>query len=301
MYKRLLILLTFSTLLSACGGENFSWDASSNPASTISDSTSNLSMCSALELSEISWPQDFSSTEQVMMSVAMNVTGSFEGDEGWSNLSNNFDGQGLSMGLFNQNLGSGSLQPLLNKMKSNAVSQMQSVLVSKNLNSLSTMINNWKQNGSISQTISWAVINLYVGGSFKSDWSNQLRALAKTPYYRSLQVEAAAYYHRRAMDYVDLFGTSQLRSYLFFFDIVIQNGGVPTAAVNSLIQKFNKTLYTEEQKLNAVLTALLPYVNSAYREDVRRRKSSIINQVGVVHGSQRQYNREYCTDLLATI
>lgn len=301
MTKRFLTLIILSTFLSACAPA-FDWDASSNPeASRLSDPSTSLSMCSALTLEGISWPAEFSETEKVILSVAMNVSGSFEGSDGWSNLTNNFDGQGLSFGLFNQTLGTGSLQPMLEKMRSNANEQMRSVFSSKNFNSISGMITNWQENRSTSRAVNWAVNTLYNGDYFKSDWSQQLRSLAVTPYYRSLQVEAATAYHDRALYYMSLFGTTELRSYLFFFDIVVQNGSVPSAVVNNLTKKFSKSVYTDVQKMNDVLSGLLPYVISTYREDVRSRKASIINQSGVVHGTSRKYNKEYCTDLAKNI
>lgn len=301
MFTRLLLLLTLSTLLSACA-PGFDWDASSNPqASRLSDPVSKISMCSALNLEGITWPADFSTTEQVMLSIAMNVSGSFEGSDGWQNLTNNFDGMGLSFGLFNQTLGTGSLQPMFDKMRSNAYSQMQSSFSANNFNSVLGMLNNWRQSNSTSQSVNWAVNTLYNGNSFKSDWASQLRALAITPYYRSLQVENAVKYHDKALGYMVKFGTTELRSYLFFFDVVIQNGSVPTAVVTNLTNKFSKAFYTETQKLNDVLAGLLPYVNSMWRTDVSNRKSSIINQKGKVHGSNREYSREYCTDLTAQL
>lgn len=304
MLKRLLTLFTFSTLLAACAPAtpSFNWDASTNPQATqMADPSSSLSMCSALDLNNISWPTSFTGMDKVLLSVAMNLSGSFEGNDGWANLTNNFDGQGMSFGLFNQTLGTGSLQPMLDKMKTNALTQMQGVFSTNNLNNFLGMISNWKQTGSTSQSVTWAVNNLYIGSLFKSDWYTQLKALAVTPYYRSLQVDAATYYHQRALNYVNMFGTREFRSYLFFFDIVIQNGSVPSGAVNALLQKFSTGVYTETQKLNEVLSALLPYVISTYREDVRSRKASIINQTGFVHGETREYNREYCTNLSANI
>lgn len=301
MLKRVLLLFTLSMVVSACGG-GFNWDASTNPeASVLSDPASKLSMCSALKLEGITWPSDFSEVEKVILSVAMNVSGSFEGSEGWQNLTNNFDGMGLSFGLFNQTLGTGSLQPMFDKMRLNAYSQMQGVFSPANFNSVLGMINTYKQNGSTSQSVTWAVNNLYIGSSFKSDWKKQLKDLAITPYYRTLQVENAVKYHDRAVNYMNIFQTSELRSYLFFFDIIIQNGSVPTAVVNNLKAKFSQGNYTDVQKMNDILAGLLPYVNSQWRQDVNSRKSSIINQVGTVHGSRREYSREYCTDLTAQI
>ncbi|NUM58053.1 MAG: hypothetical protein HUU56_05435 [Bdellovibrionaceae bacterium] len=72
-----------------------------------------LKICSQLNFQGISWPDTLSNNEKNYLALAMNITGSFEGAKGWANLSNNFDGMGISLGLMQQNLGMGSLQPML--------------------------------------------------------------------------------------------------------------------------------------------------------------------------------------------
>lgn len=69
--------------------------------------------CSQLDLVGVTWPAELSLAGQAHLGLALNITGSFEGRSGWANLSNNFDGMGFSIGILQQNLGMGSLQPLL--------------------------------------------------------------------------------------------------------------------------------------------------------------------------------------------
>ncbi|MCJ8277796.1 MAG: hypothetical protein MJK18_13215, partial [Bdellovibrionales bacterium] len=61
-----------------------------------------LGICSSLEFKGVTWSPELSQDDRVAFAIALNVSGSFEGHSGWSNLSNNFDGQGVSMGLLNQ-------------------------------------------------------------------------------------------------------------------------------------------------------------------------------------------------------
>ena len=72
--------------------------------------------CSKLDLSGVAWPSELASAGQAHLALALNISGSFEGRNGWANLSNNFDRMGFSIGLLQQNLGTGSLQPLLNEL-----------------------------------------------------------------------------------------------------------------------------------------------------------------------------------------
>lgn len=69
--------------------------------------------CSELDIVGVTWPEELDERGQAHLGLALNITGSFEGRSGWANLSDNFDGMGFSIGLLQQNLGMGSLQPML--------------------------------------------------------------------------------------------------------------------------------------------------------------------------------------------
>lgn len=102
-----------------------------------------LSICSKLDLSQMSWPPAVSRLDQNFLALVLNISGSFEGLNSWANLSNNFDGMGISLGILQQNLGMGSLQPILAEF----LSKLQKVDVSiekDKLASINKMVTQWK-------------------------------------------------------------------------------------------------------------------------------------------------------------
>ena len=91
---------------------------------------------------------------------------------------------------------------------------------------------------------------------------------------------------------------SELRSYLFFFDIVVQNGGIPLKIIPDIQAELAAhPNWGEIERLQAILEVRLKLVKPEYVKDVRHRKESIIHGTGVVHGARRDYGREYCADL----
>ncbi len=308
-----------------------------------SDSEFSLSICSKLEFDQVAWPKSMDDFERNSYALAMNITGSFEGHDGWENIANNFDGQGLSLGLFNQNLGQGTLQPLFNRVIKDHEKVIKKQMSSAQYTSLTSMLKSWgstaivisakasatdqsysqdftdlddpssledsdfnnpfflqkASNSQNQKSVDWAVRNLYSGSKFISSWKTALQKVAGTPEYITLQVAAASAIHNKAMGYMEQFGFRQLRTYLFFFDIVVQNGGIPS----SINQKYltwvrSNSKASELTKALKLLELRLTVVRPQYVNDVRSRKTSILNGEGVVHGSRRNYVREYCAPSL---
>jgi hypothetical protein len=363
MLKRIFFIAVMSTWLAACGAPGNSsgtQDASSSlggidePPSTevpsnpttpstpgvpSSPSSPGLKFCSPLNFKDLMWSASLSGAERGEMTLALNLSGSFEGHDGWSNLAGNFDGQGISMGLLNQPLGTGSLQPMWSEMQNMNAVLMKSTMTSTHYDSMVKMLKAWgatikaasvldiKDYGyndlddtelvasemgvdpseleavnlmsasTNSASVTWAKQNaLTSSGNLKSDWDKQLRALATTAEYRSIQVEKAQKIHDEAMTLFKYFGATQLSSYLFFFDIVVQNGGI-SSTVKSQYSTWLKTHKTADEKtrLLQLLSYRLKTVRAAYVNDVKTRKTSILNGKGTVHGSTRDYQKEYCT------
>ena len=98
------------------------------------------------------------------------------------------------------------------------------------------------------------------------------------------------------------FKLNQLRSYLFFFDVIIQNGGI-SSTVRSDFEKWAQAnrQATEAAQLTKILELRLKTVNAKFVNDVRTRKTSIINGSGTVHGISRNYMKEFCAELSQSI
>lgn len=299
-----------------------------------------LSICSDLDFSNLEWDSSIKERYRDAFALALNVTGTFEGVSGWENLTGNFDGQGISMGLLQWNLGQGSLQPIWNVMLQRYSSQFSGALSSSQMSSIKAMLNRWNSYASSSgvfriedygynelddpemiardlgvpledvlvatsaletknqESVNWAKSNLLSGTSILSSWSRPLKSLAATPGYRSLQAEWALVLHNRSIGYMNTFGMTQVRSYLVFFDISVQNGYVLTSVTNEYFEWLksnqNTTEYTRMKKLIELRAARS---NSRWQADVLSRKMTLLNGTGVVHGASRDIDEEYCADI----
>ncbi len=298
-------------------------------------------ICSALNFEGVRWPQDYLLIDQQAFSLAMNITGSFEGHAGWTNLSNNFDGQGVSMGILNQNLGQGTLQPLFITMRDNHPEVLENAMTPAMLKSLLGMLADWERSKgsglasasqelalmdaperapvefhdsdvdkkyavvglqlrSNSASVRWAKNTLYSdskGRKFKTAWKNALKEIAGHPLYVSQQILAARYIHDRTLEYKNRLGWQQLRSYLFLFDIVVQNGSLR----EKHFDKYDAWMaeqagVTEEEQMLEMLEIRVVDSHKKWQADVRKRKTAIILGTGFVHGEDRNLPVEYCYD-----
>lgn len=339
--------VAFIVSVAACGQNGFS-PSGPNPANgdinkgadvgpqpTPAPQNADLAICSALSLQDIIWPTALDNVNKRALALALNISGSFEGSQGWKNITNSFDGQGLSLGLLNQCLGQGSLQPLLAKMRDQHLSQMTADMTSAHMSSLESMLTKWQgivkttseddpgegdedmmadgrlslldelpdgevvQESADGDSVTWAKQNLYTDGgtTFVGSWKSDLQRLAADPMYVSVQIGAAMTLHTKAVAYMKTLGLKELRSYLMLFDINVQDGGLYTSDITSYKAAFPAGSSADETtRLKKILDIRLAHVVSKYRADVQARKLSIINGSGVVHGTNRNYQKQYCFD-----
>lgn len=288
-----------------------------------------LVICSPLDFTQVDWSGQLSAYREQALELALNITGSFEGSNGWANLTNNFDGQGLSMGLLNQNLGQGSLQPLLIEMQNNHPDVLQNIFSSTHLQSLLGMLSQWDSDSAAlsalgfdggprvsaidklpagavdvlstaaNNSVTWAVNNLYSGSNFIPQWQTELTALGQSAEYVSIQVETALTLHQQTIQSMVPIQVNELRAYLMIFDIVVQGGSIYpqdfSAYATWLSQ--NPTSGTTS-RLNELLTLRSREVTTKYVADFQSRKLAIINGSGVVHGESRNLEQQYCFNRL---
>lgn len=335
--------------------ENVSGD---NPSVPLGLQYSKPAQCTKIDFNNLRWPEQLTQKQIDLFATALNISGSFEGHKNWSNLTNNFDGMGLSMGLLNQTLGTGSLQPLLIEMRNKHYDEMKSYFGSTRFTSLTAMLRSWEGSSSMkmfasealdeklmdqdfasihdyeifadentrlsdldesadeeelaeddllqqkqlisqaskeSNSVTWAVQNLYNGSSFKTEWKTELTRLCDAKNYRSIQLSAAQKIHTRALFFFNRFKLTEVRAYLLMYDFIVQNGGFYQANIDAYDSYLKSNpRATESQKLMKILELRLTKVTAKYRADVKARKSSIINGTGLVHGSNRNHPKEFC-------
>jgi hypothetical protein len=299
-----------------------------------------LGLCSSLDLSEVKWPTNLSVSEWTYYALGLNITGSFEGHQGWTNITGNFDGQGLSLGLMQQNLGQGSLQPWLIEMFKQYNSILFDYFSNADYKDLKSMLEKW-QNGSISlssqalpneksnfflekipnkldigfvepeltqlgsstDSVQWAKSHILDSkGNVTARWKKSFQDMAGSYGYRTFQLAASTSIFLKAKAYFDLFKFRELRFLLFFFDIVVQNGGLYAENVTEYENWLrNNSQATEQSRALKLLEIRLKNVKNQYKEDVRSRKSAIIYGIGKVHQTNRDFAKEFCFDPRALV
>lgn len=278
-------------------------------------------ICSRINFNDVSWPEDLNHSEKEALILALNISGSFEGSDSWSNIANNFDRQGISLGLLNQNLGQGTLQPLLVEAKNTDPVVFRSIFSPAHLQSLSEMLAQWQLGNDFSrmlfrgfifmkeptlkdkETVLWAQRNLYdKNGKFLPAWKNEFMTLASSKNYIDIQLRSSVEYHYAATAYLKLLQLSQVRSYLTMFDIVVQNGGLK----EENIPEYNEWLRAnpwanETQKLEKIVLIRKEFVGERWKDIYMLRKSSLINRKGVINKIPRNFESEYCFDGFETV
>ena len=104
--------------------------------------------CSQLSFNGVTWDKSLDVSARRAFAIALSLSGGFEGGDGWSNITNNFDGTGLSAGLLNQTLGTGSLQPLLATMKNAHPAEFNGSMSVAHASALSSMLGAWEKSTS---------------------------------------------------------------------------------------------------------------------------------------------------------
>ena len=243
------------------------------------------------------------------------------------------------MGLLNQNLGQGSLQPLWIVMKDNFLASMKTLFTPAQMDSMLAMLADWEKiNGTprllasrrgnsellsemdmygedptmirseansratvlaLSPSVQWSLQNLYSdpssGLQFKSDWKSALLALGAHPNYVTIQIAAALHLHNSAWALKKQIGVNEVRSYILMFDFMVQNGGFYNVDLTDYAAAIKQNpKWDNTQRLNYLMELRLKHVNPRWVNDVRTRKSAIINGTGTVHSTLRNLPKEYC-------
>ncbi len=272
-----------------------------------------LQFCSKLSFSRVNFVPTLSPINNQALILAMNITGSFEGSSGWGNLTNNFDRQGLSMGLLNQNLGQGSLQPMMLAFRNSFPEQFTQIFSTSHLQSVVQMLSDWGSGvreeflsmeslmpmmiSKNTESVHWASTHLYQNGNFVPEWQRELSTLAVDMNYVSIQLSQAAVYANASLILMHVLNLNELKSFLSLFDLVVQGGErLSNEQVNEYRSWLSKNVSaTETNKLLKVIEIRArSIVDAGYRNDFVERKNAIANGEGTVHQVHRYLQSEYC-------
>lgn len=213
-------------------------------------------------------------------------TGFFEGDKGYSTVSGNFDGQGISFGIIQFNFGQGSLAPLLKEYIQNNGTEFDTVFGAAKAKILRDIVLNKTQ----AQQIAWGDSISTSGGQVIPEWKTLFENMGAKSSNQALQKKHAQSYIDRALSYATKFGIISTQGLAFLFDHAVQSWSfTDESSIISEISNSEKLWektgepgrYPDKDRLYSVLKGVRG-------SDPIARRTAIRNGSGVVHG--KSYN-----------
>uniref|UniRef100_A0A831UET3 Peptidoglycan-binding protein n=1 Tax=Geobacter metallireducens TaxID=28232 RepID=A0A831UET3_GEOME len=200
--------------------------------------------------------------------------------------SGDFDGQGLSFGALQWNLGQGSLQPLFREMAQKHPSLLEDICHDyfPELKAIFTSDRD--------DQLAW-VRSVQDQRRFTlfEPWKGLLTTLGRTEEFQAIQVNAAGKLFKDAKALCAEYGLWSERGVALMFDIKVQNGSISPLVKSQIMADFARlgsglsADEAEEARLVIVANRRAEASNPRWIEDVRRRKTAIAHGEGMVHGN----------------
>jgi hypothetical protein len=219
------------------------------------------------------------------------LTSSFEtGDmppECFCGVTGDFDGQGISFGALQWNLGQGTLQPMLIEMFASH-SEVCRDIFHENFEVVTALADSTKEEQvafarSIQNTANFRV---------NEPWRGMLKQLGRTQEFQDIQAKNATQIHAKAVNMCNDYGLTTERGVALMFDICVQNGSISPVVKAQILADFMGLPDGKDQvaRMRVIANRRSAAVKAQFINDVRTRKLTIAEGEGSVHGIQ--YNLE---------
>ncbi len=218
----------------------------------------------------------------------LSMTGCFETSKMppgcFSKVTGNFDGQGISFGALQFNLGQNTLQPILKRMLDEFPLLMEEIF-RQHVAVLANVLDK-----SIPDQIAWAnSISTPKKTGLVEPWNTMFEKLGKTEACQEYQVQAAKSRFSTAYKYIKTYDCFSERAVALMFDIVVQNGSISPGVRAAILKAFKEIDAAspneiEVAKMVIIATKRAEAANPRWVNDVKARKLCIARGHGVVHG-----------------
>ena len=206
-------------------------------------------------------------------------TGFFEGNNGYSTIVGNFDGQGISFGIIQYNLGQETLQPLLNELIDNNYNTVVKCFGKSKAKTLKDVIKTYSKK----EQLTWANNISTSKGNVKDAWKTCFEALGKEQCCINLQIKYAASYFNRALKFASSLGITSTQGLAYLFDQAVQEWSFSKSisTMQSSIDGYKQARGNAWNGDSDILLAIHTYIRT---EDGKTRREAIRNGGGIVHG-----------------
>lgn len=222
------------------------------------------------------------------------LTSSFEtGDmppECFCGVIGDFDGQGISFGALQWNLGQGTLQPLLFEMFQTHSEACRDIF-HEHFEVVTALGESTKQEQvafarSIQNTANFRV---------NEPWRGMLKQLGRTQEFQDIQAKHATRIHAKAVSMCNDYGLDTERGVALMFDICVQNGSISPVVKAQILADFIGLPDARDQvaRMRVIANRRSAAVKPQFVNDVRLRKLTIAEGVGTVHGIQYELDEQF--------
>jgi hypothetical protein len=246
----------------------------------------------------------FSASEE----KALRLTNAFENTSHYARtrelsfgtLAGDFDGQGLSFGLLQWNIGTGSLQPLLRAFERGHAAAFDAVF-GADAAAVREMLGQPRE-----RQLAWArSINDYSNPrrpQVQPRWREHFIRLGADAAFQAIQLNAVRPRMDRAVAYARTYGLTSERGLALLFDIVTQHGAAWPQKRNrrELIERRRAAFEreqgrapNEQELMRIIVDVIVATVAERWRENVRRRRMTILDGRGTVHGHEFDLARDF--------
>jgi hypothetical protein len=222
------------------------------------------------------------------------LTSSFEtGDmppECFCGVTGDFDGQGISFGALQWNLGQGTLQPLLVEMFANH-SEVCRDIFHENFDVVTALAESTRD-----EQVSFArSIQNTANFRVNEPWRGMLKQLGRTQEFQDIQAKHATQIHAKAIAMCNDYGLTTERGVALMFDICVQNGSISPVVKAQILADFMGLPDAKDQvaRMRVIANRRSAAVKAQFINDVRTRKLTIAEGEGTVHGIQYHLEEQF--------
>lgn len=230
----------------------------------------------------------------------MGLTASFETGVGFPEcfgvVTGNFDGQGISFGALQWCIGQNTLQELFESMMREHPKVTENIFSKDQFAQFKGMLK-----GNLSDQMNWAksiqITERKPNNSIKwvilPEWKTALQRLGLTEEMISIEVTAASARFAKAQSNCSIYRLRSERGLALMFDINVQNGHVDVKGAGANILKDFQNIplslsddEKEVERMRIVARRRAEVANPRWVQDVLKRKMTIAEGEGVVHGKK---------------
>lgn len=228
------------------------------------------------------------------------LTSSFETGnmppECFCGITGDFDGQGISVGALQWNIGQGTLQPLLHEMFEKH-EQVSKDIFHENLDVLRALSGSSKQE---QLDFARSIQNLR-NFRVNEPWRGMMRTLGRTPEFQQIQAEHAGKIQTKARSMSADYGLTTERGVALMFDICVQNGSISSVVKAQIMADFATMPDKNDQvqRMRIIANRRSAAANPKFVNDVRTRKLTIAEGKGTVHGITYDLEEQFGLRLVA--